>query len=211
MYAYRNLTPAQQRGVVAERQRRGFPWHSPPHPEALGAYRLVSAACYEHRHLLHTPESLEWFERELLSTLAEAAQTCAGWCVLSNHYHALVQITDMHRFARALGRLHGRTSFQMNLEDGQRGRKVWYRCQERCMRSEAHYYVTLNYVHNNPVKHGYVEKWQAWPCSSFHWYLQTYGRDWLLDLWREYPVLHYGAAWDNFVLEGPAVTGESSR
>lgn len=128
---------------------------------------------------------------------------CAAWCVLTNHYHVLIQVTNMRQLARALGQFHGRTSLTINQEDGQRGRKVWYRCQDRCMRSEAHYYATLNYIHNNPVKHGYVASWHAWPFSSFHWYLQTHGRDWLVDLWRQYPVLNYGDAWDNSVLEEP--------
>jgi len=84
----------------------------------------------------------------------------------------------------------------MNGEDGERGRQVWYRAQDRLMRSEAHYGATLNYIHNNPVKHGYVKKWTDWPYSSVHWYLETKGRDWLLDLWRDYPVLNYGDKWD---------------
>jgi putative transposase len=203
VYDYRTLTPEQQAAVVAERQQRGFPWHGPPHPEDPDAYRLVSATCYEHRHILSTPERLQWFEQELLNTLQEQGTNCAAWCVLSNHYHVLVQIEDVRQFTRALGRLHGRTSFEMNRQDGQRGRQVWYRCQDRCMRSEAHFYTTLNYIHNNPVKYGYVSKWQAWPFSSFHWYLQTHGRDWLIYLWKHYPVLNYGEAWDTFALEHP--------
>ena len=64
------------------------------------------------------------------------------------------------------------------------------------MRSERHYFTTLNYIHNNPVKHGYVDKWGDWAYSSFHWYLENKGRDWLIELWREYPVLNYGDKWD---------------
>jgi putative transposase len=139
----------------------------------------------------------------LLTTLQELRGACAAWCVLSNHYHVLVQIGDIRFFTKTLGQLHGRTSHQMNAEDGQRGRQVWHRAQDRCMRSERHFYTTLNYIHNNPVKHGYVTRWPAWPFSSFPWYLQTYGREWVYDVWREYPVNRYGAAWDNFMLEHP--------
>ena len=159
MYTYRTLTPAEQEAVVAQRQQRGFPWHGPPHPEEPGAYRIVTATCYEHHHILNTARRLEWFEQELLNTLRELGTPCAAWCVLSNHYHILVQIADMRLFSRTLGQLHGRSSFLFNQEDNCRGRKVWYRCQDRCMRSEAHFYTSLNYVHNNPVKHGYVDKW----------------------------------------------------
>jgi putative transposase len=64
------------------------------------------------------------------------------------------------------------------------------------MRSEAHYYTTLNYIHNNPVKHRCAMKWTDWPYSSVYWYLQAKGREWLKDVWRSYPVLHYGDKWD---------------
>ena len=120
MYQYRHLTEAEQAATVAERIRRGFPWHGPPHPEKPGEYRLISAACYEHQHILHKAERMQWFEQELLDTLKELNCHCAAWCVLSNHYHILVQIDNMRVFSRALGKLHGRTSFQMNSEDDQR-------------------------------------------------------------------------------------------
>jgi putative transposase len=64
------------------------------------------------------------------------------------------------------------------------------------MRSEAHYYTTLNYIHNNPVKHGHVAKWTDWPFSSVHEYLALKGREWLVNAWQAYPVLNYGDSWD---------------
>ena len=124
------------------------------------------------------------------------AYGCSAWCVLPNHYHVLLPIADMKTLTQTLGRLHGRTSFQMNREDQERGRQVWFRCQDRAMRCEGHFFTTLNYIHNNPVKHGYVAKWHHWPFSSVHWYLETKGREWLLDLWRQYPVRNYGKGWD---------------
>ncbi len=84
----------------------------------------------------------------------------------------------------------------MNKQDGIQGRRVWYRSQDRVMRSRRHFFTSLNYIHNNAVKHGYVKKWQDWAFSSVHWYLEHKGREWLLDLWREYPVLNYGEKWD---------------
>jgi putative transposase len=197
MYDYRQMTQGQQQAIVTARKRRGYPWHGPPHPGAPEAYRIVTATCYEHRSILATPERLQWFEQELLETLNVLQADCAAWCLLPNHYHVLVRIVEMSVLMRSLGQLHGRTSFRMNQEDDCRGRKVWHRCQDRCMRSEAHFYTSLNYIHHNPVKHGYVRKWQDWPFSSVHWYLQTKGRDWLLDGWRQYPVLNYGAKWDD--------------
>ena len=142
------------------------------------------------------PGRLKWFEQELLGHLQQQSLKVAAWVVLPNHYHVLVKIPEMKDFSKAQGELHGRTSFEINSEDNERDRQVWYRCSDRFMRSERHYFTTLNYIHNNPVKHGYVDKWGDWAYSSFHWYLENKGRDWLIELWREYPVLNYGDKWD---------------
>ena len=32
--------------------------------------------------------------------------------------------------------------------------------------------------------------------TTNYWYLENKGRDWLVDLWQEYPVLNYGDKWD---------------
>ena len=62
--------------------------------------------------------------------------------------------------------------------------------------------VTTNnkiyYIHNNPVRHGYVKKWQEWPFSSAPEYLAAVGREQATAWWQEYPLLDYGAGWDEF-------------
>lgn len=139
MYEYRNLPPEEQAKLVLERRRRGYPWHGPPHLEAPGEFRIITATCFEHRKILSTPARLAWFEDELLKEIRALEIECAAWCVLPNHYHILVQIEDMRQVGAVLGRLHGRTSFQMNREDNERGRQIWCRCQDRVMRSERHF------------------------------------------------------------------------
>lgn len=73
---------------------------------------------------------------------------------------------------------------------------MWYRYSDRQIRSQAHYYASLNYIHINPVKHGYVEKPLNWPCSSVHWYLEHFGIEWLRETWKKHPVGDYGRGWD---------------
>ena len=119
-----------------------------------------------------------------------------GWCILPNHYHALVKTDRIKEFRHALGQFHGRSSFKWNEEDSHRGRKVWYNCFERVMKSHRHSWATLNYVHHNPVHHGYVARWQDWPWSSADEFLKSVGRPRALELWLQYPILAYGKKWD---------------
>jgi putative transposase len=159
MYDYRKWTPEQQQAAVTERKQRGYPWHSPPHLDEPDRFHIITGSCHDHTPLLDTDTRLAWFETELLDHIKAQELSCAAWVVLPNHYHILVKIGDIKQFTRKQGQLHGRTSFEINRDDNKVGRKVWY----RCMRSEAHYYTTLNYIHNKPVKHGYVKKWGDWP------------------------------------------------
>jgi len=68
---------------------------------------------------------------------------------------------------------------------------------DRYMRSKRHKWATLNYVHHNPVKQGYVEKWNEWPWSSATAYLDSIGKEAAANIWEEYPILDYGKGWDD--------------
>jgi putative transposase len=65
------------------------------------------------------------------------------------------------------------------------------------MRSERHFFATINYVHNNPVHHGYVRRlWTEWPWSSATNFLDQMGRLEAERVWKEYPIRDYGKKWD---------------
>lgn len=134
------------------------------------------------------------FSEALLAIFAEAP---SAWCVLPNHYHLLVRIPHLGKALAELGRLHGRTSFRWNGEEAARGRKVWHAVSDRSMRSEGHFWATVNYIHHNPVKHGYVEKWTEWPCSSATDFLDSEGEESAIQIWRRYPLGDFGKGWDD--------------
>jgi putative transposase len=73
---------------------------------------------------------------------------------------------------------------------------VWYNAAETAIKSERHFWASLNYVLHNAVRHGYVERWQDWPYSNAAQYLEQVGRATAEYRWREYPILDYGAQWD---------------
>jgi putative transposase len=98
---------------------------------------------------------------------------------------------------RTLGKVHGTTSFRWNGEENQRGRKIWHSVSDRGMRNADHFWSTVNYIHHNPVKHGYVDQWTEWPFSSAGDFLDEIGRDQAVQLWKQYPLLDYGKGWDD--------------
>ena len=124
--------------------------------------------------------------------------TLFGWTVLPNHYHVLLGIGVFDDLPPALKKPHGATAREWNTADGVVGkRRVWYRFSDRKIRNENHFYRALNYVHYNPVKHGYVRSVYDWPWSSVHNYLEVRGREWLREAWRENPPERMGRGWDD--------------
>jgi len=198
MYDYRKMTQAQRQEVVEYRRLRMRPWHSPPHWKFQGSLQfMVSGACYEHQHLIGTtPERMFECEAGLLDVFNRFASAIYAWCILPNHYHLLARTDRLEELRSELGRFHGRTSFKWNGEDSQRGRKVWHNCLDRGIKSHRHFWASVNYIHHNPVHHGYVHQWQDWPWSSASSFIDRVGRQTAEKIWREYPVLDFGKTWD---------------
>jgi putative transposase len=198
MYAWRKWTQEMRDEVLRRRKLLNRPWHGPPHftGQQTSQY-LITGTCYEHAPIIGTSiERLDDFTAQLQQTIESAHSVIHAWCVLPNHYHVLATTPDLPVLIASLGKLHGRMSFAWNGEDNARGRICWHRTTDRAMRSEAHFWTTVNYVHHNPVKHGHVSKWTDWPWSSAHDYLRETGRYQAARIWQAYPLLEYGTLWD---------------
>ncbi len=197
-YDYRRMTPEQREAIVRLRAAKGYPLHSPPHPLQEKTYYLLTAANFEHCRIMASAERRSEFQKLTLKNFQEAGIEVAAWVFLANHYHIMTYVPIFPKLSLLFNRLHGATSRQWNLEDNQVGRKVWYKFNDRMIRSEAHYFTTVNYIHYNPVRHGYTKRMDDWQWSSFHWYLEEKGRDWLVEIWKKYPLKNYGDKWDVF-------------
>lgn len=192
------MTPEQRVEIVEYRRLRMRPLHSPPHLKFEGLRQFfITAACYEHKHHIGlNHERMTNFEADLLTACEKFAVTTYAWCVLPNHYHVLVRTDDIDALRRELGLLHGRTSYNWNGEENQRGRQVWFNCFDRVIKSHRHFWASVNYIHHNPIHHGYVDKWLDWPWSSAAEFLERVGRERALEIWLEFPILDYGKKWD---------------
>ena len=127
-YLSRRLTPEERDRVLRERQARGFPLHAPPHPMRASGRYLITAANFEHKHIMFSSERRTDFEKRLLENLRQIDSTVFGWVVLPNHYHVLLAIDELDRVSSVIKELHGKTAREWNLTDGLAGkRRVWYR------------------------------------------------------------------------------------
>jgi putative transposase len=72
-----------------------------------------------------------------------------------------------------LGLLHEKTAKWINRLDDRAGRKVWHNFWETRLTHERFYLARLNYVHQNPVKHGLVAVANRYPWCSAGWFERT--------------------------------------
>ena len=100
-----------------------------------------------------------------------------AWVVLPHHLHAIwtLPLGDSDYSTRWM---LIKSAFSRRIEvdepirasrvrKGERG--IWQRrFWEHCIRDENDLQRHLDYVHFNPVKHGYAERASAWPYSSIH-------------------------------------------
>jgi putative transposase len=102
-------------------------------------------------------------------------------CVLPDHLHALWAMpesdTDFSArwsliksgFSRGLSPDNSRSTSKVSKrEKGIWQRRYW----EHAIRDDADYERHVDYIHFNPVKHGYVTRASDWPHSSFRRYVE---------------------------------------
>lgn len=194
-YLWRRISPEARKSLLEYRKRLRRPWHRPPHYDQGNIHYHLVGACYEHQpHIGFSPERIADFCELLLDALPGMP---AAWCILPNHYHVLIRLADLKEATSLLGKLHGSTSFRWNAEENARGRKVWHSVSDRGMRNGDHFWATVNYIHHNPVRHGYVDQWTDWPFSSAADYLEEVGREQAVEVWRRFPLYDYGKGWDD--------------
>ena len=198
-YEYRKLTAREREEIVHSRSEHGYPLHAPPHPFREAGYYLITAANFEHISVMDSIIRRTEFEILLLEAMSGIQAEAIAWVILSNHYHILVDVESLDSVSAALKYLHGKTSRKWNLEDNlTEKRRVWYKFSDRLMRSEKQLHQTFNYIHYNPVKHGYTDDIYSWPWSSIKLYENNQGRDWLQKQWKSNnPSDEFGRGWDD--------------
>lgn len=165
--------------------------HHPPHIYLDDAWYIITASTLNHTRFLADFRAKALLRDKLKELALKFQITLRAWVILDNHYHLLFKTHHGQDLRRFFAQLHGSTAWQLNTWAGVRGRQLWHNYWDTCIRDETGYWTRFNYIHQNPVKHGYVQNTADWPFSSYHYYLRTQGQEWLDGCLATYPVLDY--------------------
>jgi putative transposase len=135
----------------------------------------VNLADRKAKHLIDHFQSLR---QSILKVKAERPFNINAWVVLPDHMHFLWTMpegeADYSMRWKAI-----KTRF--SLANRSLKRPIWqHRFWEHTIRSQADFNAHMNYIHINPVKHGYVSSVKDWPFSSFQYWVRqdVYSIDW---------------------------------
>jgi len=132
---------------------------------------MVTAATYLRVHHFRKPLLLDFLQETLFSEADRLGWRLQAWAVFSNHYHFIgvspAKATDLKAL---LQRLHSMTAREANRVNGHVGQQVWYQYWDTHLTYERSYYARLNYVHQNPCRHGLVALASAYPWCSASWF-----------------------------------------
>ena len=172
--------------------------HHPPHIFLDSTWYFVTVSVYR-RHRLFSSNPRKAILRDNLKVqLAEFHINLAAWVILDNHYHILLKSREGRNLSHLFQKAHGKTAFELNGLDGLRGRQVWHNYWDTCIRDERDFWTHLNYIHCNPVKHGYTRHAADWEFSSYGFYQRQRGDEWLAEVLRQYPVIDFSDRRDDF-------------
>jgi putative transposase len=188
----------------------------PPHIYEDNTCYFISAGIVCRQRLLDTDAKRILVRDILKEAIKQYGIRLYAWVILANHYHLLLKTADVAPIYKFIKRLHGDSAIRLNKLDNMPGRKVWYQYWDRFPRNERDFWAYFNYIHINPVKHGYVRVSDGvlvvegkhekvvpghvvdvhqclaqYPHSSYHHYWREYGEEFLSDAWMRYPIPDY--------------------
>lgn len=160
--------------------------HSPVHLTLDDAPYFITGTIYQRRPLLRAVA----LKHELLCELRVRFEACGWrlehWVILDNHYHLIATSRLGEDMPAIMRKLHSVLAVKIHAATGCE-LPVWWNYWDYCPRDERDYFVHLNYLLYNPVKHGYVADLRDYPYSSFHEHLQNLGRDTMAGQFHAYP------------------------
>ena len=157
-----------------------------PRIEIPGYYHIVNRGV-DRMNIFRHRDDYEYFEELMCLSLKNYGITLHNYCLMSNHYHLLIEITqaNLSKFMRQLNMNYAIYFNKKYKRTGHlwQGRfKSWY------VTDEAYLYTLMCYIEQNPLKAGMVEKLEEYPYSSYNYFLHVQTPACLSESWI---IQHY--------------------
>lgn len=157
-----------------------------------GATYFFTVATYRRQALLTDPRCRESLRNAIDKVRLEMPFEIVAWVLMPDHLHTVWELPKNDKdfsIRWSLIKQHVTRDCELWLpglgltasRDKRGEGSLWQRrFWEHLIRDETDLSRHLDYIHYNPVKHGYVANVVDWPYSSFHRYVKagTYPENW---------------------------------
>lgn len=135
--------------------------------DPTGLYHVMSRGNFRDRIFLDV-DHFRRYIRLLQRVSDRRAWRVLDWCLIPNHYHLLVQLTD-GGLSDGMRELNGCFSRWSNLQTGRTGtgHVVKNRFTSVEVTDDGHLFEVLRYIPNNPVRAGLVSLPGDWPWCGY--------------------------------------------
>jgi putative transposase len=146
-----------------------------------GGTVFLTVVTHERRPLFKDAQNILRLRAAAQTVMNEMPFCFEAAVILHDHFHVLWTMPEGDtNYSKRMGRLkvefthalRGRNALPANVSASRRKHResdVWQRrFMEHTIKDEQDFEDHLNYIHYNPVKHGYVRCPHAWPYSSFN-------------------------------------------
>jgi len=160
-----------------------------------GGTFFFTVVTYKRQSIFNSTECVETLRASITETRRIATFTIHAWVLLPDHMHCIWTLPEGDfDYSRRWGMIkagftkkiqHKLPDFRISSSRRKhRESSIWQRrFWEHQIRDDRDFLMHTDYIHYNPVKHGYVERVQDWPYSTFHRYVDRgiYPIDWAGD------------------------------
>jgi putative transposase len=181
-----------------KREKVTIKTHRPPHVYLDDTYYFVTMGTFQRMLLFDNQEKKKLIRLALETSIKKYGYLLKAWVILSNHFHILFKTSQGRLLPRFLAGITGKSAIELNKLDKCAGRKCWYQYWDRCIRGERDFWIRVNYIHYNPVKHGYATRMEDYPFSSYRLYLKNKGAEWITSCFMEFPIKDFLVQEDEF-------------
>jgi putative transposase len=145
--------------------------HAPPHSFTPHGTYIITAATLHRKSLFDSASKLALLRDTTFELAQNYALILQAWAFFANHYHLVMSFENTVTAHRDFVKhLHRELAIRLNRIDVTSGRRVMYEFWDTRLTFEKSWFARLNYVHQNPVKHGLVPVANQYPWCSASWF-----------------------------------------
>lgn len=138
--------------------------------EYPGAFYHVTSRGNERKDIFKSQRDREQFLSYLESAVVRYGAVVHTWCLMSNHYHLLLE-TPLSNLSQIMRHINGAYTTYVNVTRKRAGHLFQGRYKAILVEADAYALALSRYMHLNPVRAGMVAKPEDYQWSSYRSYI----------------------------------------